>query len=760
MGTTVDLVTDRAPSVDLTVYRKEVYNFLRTVTIKYEPMINLLNEIVILKGGTVDDGHPETWKYYKNAVGEYHESDTPMYIFSLDTKEKVLYSRDVLSKSPRTLEAYSVGQDYFKELCELYPTQLDLIKNIRYPVSDWETLYNAPNLTYITGEESLLEENERDSLIRQLKLSLKFIDNRWNFPGLEVEELEPIMFLGMLFQILASALFAQRFENIRTQEVHSWHVWQYITSQGLSDYSDLLTFSQSMFLYRNLDYLNQNRGKQSNLVILADNLLQEWSLSLYGRNVMQRSDKGADDCLLYPDLVAKIIPTKNASDVAIPLSSVDDMVYKLIEVGNELPAIDYPPEENAARQERLLSDTTLNEYPTKVVEIAPVDRNKKFAQQFDTYIYDSLVYGIVSGLYSPSVELPSKISSKTVALNAKDCLLLFNYCMFKAFDITPTTIPTIHKSALALKPSPVTIREWYNIDAQKSSIYAYVDVNDYTNGYFQMDYLQSTPNNFSTELLKGFETISHQVSLQRLNSDVRVGKLMRLISENMLIIGDVPLGLTTATTYQEWLARNPDLVVQIIGPIEASTKTSSSVYADLATSIVDTLVPVLPGFNTYGNYQVTDTSYQRIKQLFTQFTSYNITFVDDNTTAPSYIFSPQYLSSLWSESSEGDSFYYIDETYVKIKDYQFDIIEEPVLGRTVSIDKDLMEDPSFGRLDVTLSGTKEVKENSSDLFYTGNAVSCSITDKAISDDVIIGAVRGVASVLTLPAAPVPLNKGN
>lgn len=760
MGTTVDLVTDRAPSVDLTVYRKEVYNFLRTVTIKYEPMINLLNEIVILKGGTVDDGHPETWKYYKNAVGEYHESDTPMYIVSLDTKEKVLYSRDVLSKSPRTLEAYSVGQDYFKELCELYPTQLDLIKNIRYPVSDWETLYNAPNLSYITGEESLLEENERDSLIRQLKLSLKFINNRWNFPGLEVEELEPIMFLGMLFQILASALFAQRFENIRTQEVHSWHVWQYITSQGLSDYSDLLTFSQSMFLYRNLDYLNQNRGKQSNLVILADNLLQEWSLSLYGRNVMQRSDKGADDCLLYPDLVAKVIPTKNASDVAIPLTSVDDMVYKLIEVGNELPAVDYPPEENAARQERLLSDTTLNEYPTKVVEIAPVDRNKKFAQQFDTYIYDSLVYGIASGLYSPSVELPSKISSKTVALNAKDCLLLFNYCMFKAFDITPTTIPTTHKSALALKPSPVTLREWYNIDDQKSSIYAYVDVNDYTNGYFQMDYLQSTPNDFSTELLKGFETISHQVSLQRLNSDVRVGKLMRLISKNMLIIGDIPLGLTTATTYQEWLALNPDLVVQIIGPIEASTKTASSVYADLATSIIDTLVPVLPGFNTYGNYQVTDTSYQRIKQLFTQFTSYNITFVDDNTTAPSYIFSPQYLSSLWSESSEGDSFYYIDETYVKIKDYQFDIIEEPVFSRTVSIDKDLMEDPSFGKLDVTLSGTKEVKENFSDLFYTGNAVSCSIADKAISDDVIIGAVRGVASVLTLPAAPVPLNKGN
>ena len=752
--TTVDLVTDRAPSVDLTVYRKEVLNFLKTVTIKYDPLVSSLNELVLLKGGNVDDNDPSTWKYYKNAIGEYHETDTLMYIYSLDTKERILYSREMLLKSPRTLEAYSVGKDYYTELCSLYPNQLDLIKNIRYPVSDWKTLYDAPNLTYVTGELSIFEENERDTLLAQVKRVLDFIDRRWNFGESTPEALYPWIFYGMIFQLLTCALYAQRFDNIKMQEVHSWHVWQCITSLGVEDYSDLLTFSQSMFLYRNLDYLNQNRGKQSNLLILADNLLTEWSLSLYGRNVTQRTDKGADECLLYPDLVAKVIPTKNASDVTIPVTTVNDMVIKLIGVGDEYPAIDYPPEENAARQERLLSDTTVNTYPTKIVEIAPVDRNKKFSEQFDTYIYDSLVYGIASGLYSPSIELPSKVTSKTVSLGSNGCLLLFNYCMWRAAGFMPTTIPTVHKSALALKPSPLTLREWYWIGDQKSSIYSYFDVNDYTNNYFQMDYLKSSPTDFSKELLLGFETLIHQVSLQRLNSDIRVGKLMRLVSRNMLIIGDIPLNLTTAKTYQEWLDLNPDLVAQIIGPIEANEKTAMSVYDDLATSIIDTLVPVLAGFNTYGNYQVTDTSYQRIKHLISQFTSYNITFVDDNTTSPSYIFLPQYLSSIWQETTTGDAIYLNYNPVTKITDRLTDKINEPVFYKTIELVRDEMTDPHMGSEDVALSGTRMIRDETRDVFFVEDTLQPVLIDRPVENDQICSPARKVGSILYLPEAPV------
>lgn len=735
MVSTVELVSDRAPSVDLTVYRKQVYNFLKTATIKYQPLALALNDLVLRKGGIVDESDPQSWKYYKNAIGEYHPTDTPMYISSLDDKSKILFSKETLKDSPRTLEAYSVGNDYYDSLCSLYPDQTDLIKGIRYPIKDWKDLYDADDLAYISGDESLFEQCERDTLIAQMVKVLKFIDSRWNFTNCNNEPLFPWVFWGQIWQILTAALFAQRFENIRSENTHSWHVWQYITSQGLSDYSDLLTFSQSMFLYRNLNYLNLNRGKQSNLVILADNLLSEWSLSLYGRSVIQRTDKGFNECLLYPDLIAKVIPTKNASDLPIPLTSVENMIYKLITVGDEIPADQYPPLENAQRQERLLSDTSVNTYPTKVVEIAPVDRNKKYTEQFSTYLYDSLIYAIAKGHYAPVVEIPSKISQVVIQLSAKDCLLLFNYCMLRSVDRTPDLIPTVHKSALALKPGPVKLREWYIDQGIRVNIHGYLNVADYTSNYFQMDYNRNQPVEFSRALLKGFESLVHQASMQRLNADVRTGQMMRLITKNLLIIGDVDVHLADETTYTDWLKARPDLYSQIIAPIEANAKIAKNVYATLAANIVDTLIPVIPEFNRYGDFEITDNSYQRIKQLFIQLTSYNITFVDDNTTSPTYLFLPHFSSSIWSESDEGEIFYTNYFGRLRLAEKMSDQVCEVIFDKVVSMDHDTMDDPNFRVVSLSAKGSKLGPETLGDVVYVDTGYRSALSEGSQGNEI-------------------------
>lgn len=752
-STTVELVTDRAPSVDLTVYRKEIYNFLKTVTIKYKPLETALNEYVLYKGGTVNESDPSSWKYYLNAVGKYHPIDTEMYIMSLDTKEKILFSRENLTKSPRTLEAYSVGNDYYTELCDVYPSQLDLIKNIRYPVSDWQTLYDADNLTYITGDTSILEENERDSLLAMIDKTLTFVSSRWDFPGTDVEPLYPWVFYGYIWQILATALFAQRFENIQTSEAHSWHVWQYITSNGLSDYSDLLTFSQAMFLYRNLEYLIANRGKQSNLLILADNLLQEWSLSLYGRHVIQRTDKGKDDCLLYPDLVAKVIPTANASSVPIPLTSVEDTIYKLIATGCEIPADEYPPAENAARQERVLSDTEVNTYPTKVVELSPVDRNKKYSQEFDSYIYDSLVYGVTSGSYSPIVEIPSKINSKVIQVSAKDCLLLFNYCMYKSVGDTPETIPVNFVSARALKQGPITLREWYGTGVDKVNINALVNVYDYTNGNFQMDYNQSIPTDFSQELLKGFETLSHQIEMQRLCSESRTGRIMRFISKNMMIIGNVPLNLTTATTYNDWLSENPEILTHLIAPIDSS-KNSEDAYSDLATGIIDTLVPVLPGFNYYGDYTLTSSAYKRVIQLFTQMTSYNITFVDDNTTSPTYFFTPHQATTISDSQYTGEELYWEKELTTKIAVKMTDKLHACNIDRLAELGDIVSENMLTIETPTNVIATVYSGKRGQDMLVDDFTINTSLIDKGRSDTLKTD-MSAYTTTITLPDVVYP-----
>lgn len=752
----IALYTDKAPSVDLTVYRKEIYNFLNTVTIKYDPLVEACNDTVERKGGQVDKNLPSSWKYYKNIIGEYHPTDTPMYVVSFDTQEKILFSKENLLKSPRTMDNYSVGESYYDELCQLYPSQTDLIKGIRYPLDNWEDAYRTDNLSYIKGDETLFELNERDSLIEQLKKTLRFIDDRWNFPGTSVEPLYPWVFWGEIWHILATALFAQRVENIRHSSVHSWHMWQYITSQGLSDYSDLLSFTQSTFLYRNLNYLNLNRGKHSNLIILANNLLNEWALTLYGRDVIQRSDIGSKQALLYPDLIAKVIETNNPSQTPIPPSSVEDMVYKLINVGDELSSDQYNPYDNSKRQERLLSDTTVNTYPTKVVEIAPVDKNKKYTKQFDTYIYDSLIYGISTGEYNPIVELPSKINQQVVLLSAKDILLLFNYCMIRSLNQVPKDIPFIHKSALALKPYPINMIQTYKLDGFPININSYVNVDDYTNHYFQMDYKKNSPKEFSKELLKGFETIVHQVSLQRLNADDRVGRMMRLISKNMLIIGDVKLNLTDRNDYDDWLNSHPDLKSLILDPIDSDEKTATSQYQSLAADLVDTLVPIIPEFNQYGDFQVSNDSYQRIKQLFVQLTSYNITFVDDNTASPEYYFLPQFWSSVWDEKTDGDVFYDVFDYDVHLSEKFSDKLVNRLFDELIILDKDVFDESSVFDEHVSSPNIKLIKSSSYDDFYNSCGKNTTVSDIEYRDHDISIKMSGTNISLNLPDAPTPL----
>ena len=68
----------------------------------------------------------------------YSNFDDMMYVTSLDTREtvpftrEVLHGTDTLSGHEKTLEAYKVGGKYFKRLCARYPNQIDLIKSIVY----------------------------------------------------------------------------------------------------------------------------------------------------------------------------------------------------------------------------------------------------------------------------------------------------------------------------------------------------------------------------------------------------------------------------------------------------------------------------------------------------------------------------------------------------------------------------------------------------------------------------------------------------
>lgn len=97
--------------------QRQIYNFLRSATIKYDPIADYQNATLVAKGYHVDPYDMSTWKYYMNMVGQYHPSDTVMRVVSLDTRATIDFTSENLANHPRTRQAYIPGGVYYNTLC-------------------------------------------------------------------------------------------------------------------------------------------------------------------------------------------------------------------------------------------------------------------------------------------------------------------------------------------------------------------------------------------------------------------------------------------------------------------------------------------------------------------------------------------------------------------------------------------------------------------------------------------------------------------
>ena len=190
-------------SVDYTVYRKEVINFLQTVSIKFDLFAEQAQRNAESNAKTIhmSDLDGRNNPYYLNLAGQYSELDDPIYIIpveepylldddgkqilddnGLPIENKVLLSREILDKYPKTANIYKIPNIEYENLLLKHKGKEGLIKSIIYPAKDLDTVLSARNLTVLAYDSSLLEEDEKDkayvyvnhdySIIKDLEISL------------------------------------------------------------------------------------------------------------------------------------------------------------------------------------------------------------------------------------------------------------------------------------------------------------------------------------------------------------------------------------------------------------------------------------------------------------------------------------------------------------------------------------------------------------------------------------------------------------
>lgn len=617
-------------TTDLKVYRLQIMNFLQTLSIKFTPTIDKLNVMVANAGYPVDYDNPQTWKYYINLSGNYHPIDTVMKVISLDTREEIEFTQANLVQHVRTRASYVPGSSYYDALCQKYPQHTDLIKNILTPVTDIDAAIDATDFTILGYDGSFLESSEEGYLVNGLQKTLNYIKTR-GYPSYLASEpyFYPSFWVGV-WNALVQSCFALRFEAQRTIYVHSWFIWQYLMSRGLGDYSDILTREKAMFFYRCFEYLIQNRGKQSNLLILQDKLLGDLSVGLFARDVYLQTFSKADQYKLTPEFVAREISNGNG-DESVPALAMSDMNQRLIEAGDEVDGT----AQYVAQMEDTLSATVVNTYPTKILELRPLPRDRKYADFFNVFAMDTLVALINSGKYSVAVELFVAENSETVILSAKDALVLLYYCIHRMSYETPVNIPNSYTSRTAFREQPLPIPPTFKWSGFTYNTKTYVDLPKWQDKATYPKPSFTIATNFSEMVSSMFLNSLDLVLLSRSTSDLVELTAMQKVIESLVWQANFPIDLCEEKTYDEWFGKHFDVYKHFIESFETLTNPQQK-YSDLADQILTGLLPVTKTMQAYGNFSISEQGYGRLKDLFISLCSYNVTFL--NTTRDVYQF--------------------------------------------------------------------------------------------------------------------------
>ena len=648
-------------AADLLQPQKEIYNFLRTISISFKPFADLVNDTVIAAGYSVST-EKTTWKYYMNLVGEYHAYDTKMYVTSIETRQEILFSPAVLATNPRTAEAYSPGGEYYNKLCETYPNQVDLIKSILFPVPDLNAAINADDFTLLSYGKGYLEEWEQPFIIMEIERFLGIWVERYYADFLDDEPYFHLTSWGSLITHLALLIMTLRLDYINTPQVHSWHIWNKLQAYGVSNYSDILNREKSMLLYQNIEYLIANVGKQSNLVILADGLLSDIGIGLYGRRVVQECETLASTYQLNPQLVPVRVPTDYAVLAAsIATEDVATVQAQIFEKG--LTSSDSA--EKVADVERALSNTRLNNYMTKFLELRPIARMIPYANMLGGFVIETMIVSIAQGYWTNAMTVIEPLTGSPIYMTPGELLALYNYALVQSLGLENDLIPTEFSLSRAFLPELGTPGTSFPVGPDTVLVSSEINVTGFLENLSYSTNIDS-PETFGTMVTAlWLRYMDHYLIDAKTSSDNRrqvLAYLTKFTNYNKKISTTLVPGYTS---YSQWLgASGIDLLSTSLGKYASQTDQSSA-WQNLASTIMGTLVPNNTTLSLFGNTTLSDAGYARLRDLFIQLCSYRVVFLDSTRDMPEDIVGPKLSNGLGkvTMSSITDIVYTLDESY-------------------------------------------------------------------------------------------------
>lgn len=435
------------------IYVDSVLQLASSMVIKSTDTANMINTGLRVAYGdaVVDLQDPTTWKYYLNMVGEYHLTDTPMQVVSVDTLQTIDFTRENLQFHRGTAKAYAFGSTYYKELVNQYPEQEQLIIGILYPASSIQACIDAAEGTIMSYPAFLVEEWEYSLIPNVQKWIYGYISRWYNIQYTITDELYSTTVLAIMYQNLIPAIITARLQMTKTNEAHSYHVRQYLASKGMLDfYMTYLTREQALWLYRNINYISRNFGKQATFKWLMENIMTKRGLPLAAFEMRHNLADQPEN--LKPTLSFEKLPLNTQYNYdqidRYTLTQVFDKEAPLARDNEK-----YRDDEQAHAQ-RIMQYSKSNRLDTKLLESTIIDyTGSEHYTLADTLLYHWMWLSKTNH-YRAYVQVTSPVTNETLSLTAREAFEFYVYAMCAGMGITLTKLPAVIAKRVIRTPRP------------------------------------------------------------------------------------------------------------------------------------------------------------------------------------------------------------------------------------------------------------------------------------------------------------------
>jgi len=421
--------------------------------IKNIDAVESINDFLRITHGDSSVGSdPLTWKYYLNVSGEYHSTDKPMSVNSVELQGLVIpFTKASLDTYKLTKDVYSYGTDKYYQLVEKYPEQELLIKGILYP-TDINRAISAQDGEILAYDERYVQSNEW-GLIEEINQWIYNWLSRWNERGFTLtDELYSAARHGIMSMYLPLKIMDIRQRKIGTIHAHDFHKKLYISSRMSEDIvTSVLNEYSIQWIYRNLRYINAQRGKALTSDIIIDNLLElnKIPISWTTRTQVKQPYPSLLPDILYKD---KALTTRWNTAKELYRTEAEVIDLEKDEAYYNASYLDY-------HTKSLSKYTRFSSMPTKVLLSYIIDKGDYVSHTYKHILIEHWGYMVASNDYKGNVVWKNTYNDLEHTLTMSEAFALYMYFTLKKLNssLEPVGFPRWYYTHIANNTDTATV---------------------------------------------------------------------------------------------------------------------------------------------------------------------------------------------------------------------------------------------------------------------------------------------------------------